>query len=71
MGAVLLGLTQVAIGWLVIWCCVDRRRRVRTWWPFDYRTDDPAKPPVAEQQQHQPSRSIRQQPASPWKPSGF
>ncbi len=36
MDSTLFLLVMIAVGWLVIWCCVDPAKRSRAWWPFDF-----------------------------------
>lgn len=42
METLLFGIVMLAIGWLILWCCVDHSRPSKTWWPFDFRLS-PAK----------------------------
>jgi len=37
MSSILLGLTMLAVGWLVIWTGKDHSRPSKTWWPFAMR----------------------------------
>ncbi|HET7879341.1 MAG TPA: hypothetical protein VFL55_00545 [Acetobacteraceae bacterium] len=63
MEAVLLLVISVAIGWLVLWCCVDRSKS-KAWWPFDYRTTNTPAPTEPQ------AGRRRQTPTRPWQRSG-
>jgi hypothetical protein len=39
METALFGSVMLAVGWLVLWCCIDHSRPSKTWWPFDYCLD--------------------------------
>jgi hypothetical protein len=43
MSSVLLGLTMLAVGWLVIWTGKDHTQPSKTWWPFAMRESAPPK----------------------------
>ncbi len=68
METVLFGSVMLAVGWLVLWCCVDHSRPSKTWWPFDFRLnpmEDEKKPTAkAPPRRGAPVRSQR------WRQSG-
>jgi len=43
MSSILLGLTMIAVAWLVIWTGKDHSRPSKTWWPFAMREAVPPK----------------------------
>ena len=70
MQSVLFGLVMLAVGWLVLWCCVDRTQPSNTWWPFDFRESDPATPKSDKQEPNGKLLRSRQNPTRSWKRSG-
>jgi hypothetical protein len=71
MEVLLLGAVQLAIGWLVVWYCIDRSKPSKTWWPFDY-VINPAAPTTEEESKPTDTLRIgRRQTARPWRRSGF
>lgn len=70
MESILFGLVSLAVGWLVLWLCADHSRPSNIWWPFDYRTYDPATPAGDEPEPRALQRN-RRNPTRPWKRSGF
>jgi hypothetical protein len=71
METILFGVVMLAVGWLVLWCCADRSKPSKAWWPFDYRTNEPAAATADEPEPRGVSRRSRKNPARPWKRSGF
>jgi hypothetical protein len=54
---------MIAVGWLVIWCCVDRSKARNVWWPFDYVfKDEPS-----EKLPQQPETGDRGDPLPSWR----
>jgi hypothetical protein len=65
----LLGLTMLAVGWLVVWFCTDRSNPSNTWWPFDFKTSDPMEPQGDEPAPRAGWRD-RRHPSRQWKRFG-
>jgi hypothetical protein len=72
MNSILLGLTMIAVGWLVIWTGKDHSRPSKTWWPFTMREAVPPKTtglgPARSRLQRRASASESDQ--RPWRRSG-
>lgn len=50
MDALLFLSIMIAVGWVVIWCCVDHSKPSRAWWPFDMREHQGGAEPEAKPQ---------------------
>jgi len=70
MDSILFGLIQLAVAWLVAWCCVDRSKADTNWWPFDIRSTDKDASVSDATEPNAGLRRYRQAPTRPWKRSG-
>jgi hypothetical protein len=73
MSSYLLGMTLLAVAWLVLWVGKDHSRPSKTWWPFAMREIAPKKTPGSGPEQ---ARLLRRNGAGgssqrPWRRSGF
>jgi hypothetical protein len=58
MSSVLLGLTMLAVAWLVIWTGKDHSRPSKAWWPFAMRESGaPKKAAVGRARSRLPPRA--------------
>jgi hypothetical protein len=74
MSSVLLGITLLAVAWLVIWAVKDHTKPSQSWWPFAMR-DEAAPPPAQgrDRNRRHAFRETRTQEGNaqpPWRRSG-
>jgi hypothetical protein len=68
METILLGSVMLAMGWLVLWCCIDHSRPSKTWWPFDFRLI-PATVAKGQEGKRAPKQKSPKR-GRQWRPSG-